>query len=59
MPAIDEDNPRGSNGYYWGDLKDVIITRLEFRPRTQYAHLKEWSRNQYSIVGTTYFVYLQ
>jgi hypothetical protein len=37
----------------------VLLTSLEFRPRTQFAHQDEWHRNQYSLEGQELFVYFK
>jgi hypothetical protein len=37
----------------------VLLTSLEFRPRTQSAHQNEWRRNQYSLEGQELFVYFK
>ena len=62
-PKIDPSNERGRDGTeagrFWGNEGGLILTRLEFRPRSGMATRNEWDRNQYTLVGTTYYVYLQ
>ena len=61
MPATDSE-VEDSNGFaqnYGATTEKIFLTRLEFRPRSGYAHNDQWFRNEYTAFGSEYYVYLQ